>query len=94
MTACVQFMALQHNNTAGLQGVGGRLKKLLSVSCVTKVQDRFVINLDKQRHEAECVISCQSASQMCCIPAVMAMSTCSEGPLTGENKEYTMFHSS
>lgn len=38
MTACVQCMSLQRNNTAGLWGVGGRFKKIHSVSCVTKVQ--------------------------------------------------------
>lgn len=27
ITACVQFMSFQHNNTAGLWGVGGKLKK-------------------------------------------------------------------
>lgn len=41
-----------------------------------------------------CIISCQSASQMRSVPAVMALSTCSEGPLTGENNKHTMYHSS
>lgn len=52
---CVRLHVLQHNNTAGLLEVGGRLKMLLTVSCVTKAQDWFVINFDKHTSEAECV---------------------------------------